>query len=615
MSFNKAQAEAISHHNGPMLVLAGPGSGKTHVITNRIEFLIKEHRVRPEEILVITFTKYAANEMRDRFFRNYKSKIPVTFGTFHGIFYGILKWAYNIGSQNILSEEEKYKLIDEIISATNMEEFIDVDMDEEEDFITNISKEISIVKNEGLDIHSYESKECPNATFKMIYEEYEMQRKKHRKIDFDDMIVQCHKLFVTNPKVLQQWQNKFKYILIDEFQDINQMQFDTIKLLGKPNDNIFAVGDDDQSIYRFRGAKPEIMLSFNVVYPTAKMINLDMNYRSTTAIIQASQKVIKQNQTRYNKSVKPIKKDGDVVHVQEVKNPLEEAEYVLNEIHKLNQLGVSNREIAVLFRTNLDARVIAGKMIECGVPFRMKEQLPNIYEHFIAKNIISYIELVQGSRLRKTFLSIMNRPNRYIARDAIVNDREITFESLRTFYVDKEWMQDRIDQFELDLRIMKNMTPFAMIEYLRKKVGYDDFLKEYAEYRKMNIQDLKEVLEEIQENAKTFKNLEEWMDYIQDYSLKLKQQMNRSEGNANAVSFHTMHGSKGLEFSYVFLIECNEGITPSKKAKLVDEIEEERRMFYVAMTRAKEKLTLIYPKQKHGKDLHPSRFVHELFLV
>ncbi|MFI3170897.1 MAG: ATP-dependent helicase [Eubacteriales bacterium] len=614
MAYNKAQSIAISHNEGPMLVLAGPGSGKTHVITKRIEYLIQELKVRPEEILVITFTKYAAKEMKERFQRNAGNSLPVTFGTFHGIFYGILKWAYNIGTQNILSEEEKAKLVREILSSTDLDESLVVNMDDEKDFLSNIGKEISTVKNSGLEIETYESKECPEEVFREIFRMYEESRKKMRKIDFDDMILQCHKLLISNQGILEKWQKKFRYILIDEFQDINQLQFETIKLLASPEDNLFVVGDDDQSIYRFRGAKPEIMLSFTNTYAKAKKITLETNYRSTKTIVESSLKVIRNNTKRYEKKITTPNEVGETVHVQEVRDPTEEAEYILKQIQILQNQNVSNKEIAVLFRTNQDVRVLASKMVEYGVPFQMKEFLPNIYEHFIGKNMIAYMKMILGNRNRNFFLEIMNRPNRYISRD-VIDRPQINFEVLRGYYCDKEWMQDRIDTFELDLRIMKNMTPYAAIQYIRKKVGYDEFLKEYATYRKINVQELLEIIDEIQHVSKGYKTIEEWFAFIDEYTEQLTMQRRKNVVVDNAIDLHTMHASKGLEYDYVFLIECNEDVIPNKKAKLIDEIEEERRMFYVAMTRARKKLTIVYPKQKYGKDLNPSRFVHELIFV
>ena len=611
MTHNKAQSIAISHKDGPMLVLAGPGSGKTHVITKRIEYLIKEYKVRPEEILVVTFTKYAAGEMKERFYKQTGQSYPVTFGTFHGIFYGILKWAYHINAQNILSEDDKYRLIKEILNCTELDESLEVQIEDEKDFIQQISKEISMVKNTLESIQTFQSQACNTLHFRQLYNLYEKKRKEHRKIDFDDMILQCYKLLCSNQEICSKWQMKFKYILIDEFQDINQMQFDTIRLLAAPENNLFVVGDDDQSIYGFRGAKPEIMLRFSDIYPTTKSIILEVNYRSSGAIVSAASRVIEQNITRYEKVVKTPNLQGDTVHIQEVQNAIEESNYVLKQIQILQEAKVPNSEIAVIFRTNIDARTISSKMIEYGVPFRMREYLPNIYEHFVSQNMISYMQLVLGNYNRNHFLNIMNRPNRYIARAAIASG-VVNFEDLKNFYCDKEWMIDRIEQLELDIRILKNMTPYAAIQYIRKKIGYDIFLAEYAEYRKLDVKELLEILDDIQEQSKVFSTIVEWLEHIKLYGKRLKEQWSTRETGDNVIALHTMHGSKGLEFDYVFIIRCNEGVTPNKKANLPEEIEEERRMFYVAMTRARKKLTLIYPKENHGKIITVSRFIEEV---
>ena len=267
MGFNKAQKEAITQKDGPIMVLAGPGSGKTLVITRRIEYLIQQHKVKPEEILVVTFTKAATAEMRERFLRLMEGKhLPVTFGTFHGIYYGILKWAYSLKAENILSEEEKAAMIKE--AAESVEE--ELDIDDEKEFLSGISAEIGSIKNNRIDPNSFESNQCPNHVFRQIYTEYETIRNRRRKLDFDDMLVLCYDLFVKRPDILKKWQERYAYILIDEFQDINQVQYDVIRMLAAPQNNLFIVGDDDQSIYKFRGAKPEIMLGFKKDYEKGK---------------------------------------------------------------------------------------------------------------------------------------------------------------------------------------------------------------------------------------------------------------------------------------------------------------------------------------------------------
>lgn len=606
MSLNPSQVQAVIHKDGPCMVLAGPGSGKTLTITKRIEYLIGKHHVSPEEILVITFTKAASIEMKERFVRLCGQKAgPVTFGTFHGIYYGILKWAYRMNASNILSEEQKYQLLKQVIGR------MEIDIDDEKDFLQGIAGEIGNIKNNQIPLAEYESLNCSEEVFREIFEQYEKERKRLKKIDFDDMLVLVYELFKKRPDILSMWQRKFRYILIDEFQDINQVQYDVIRMLAAPENNLFIVGDDDQSIYRFRGARPDIMLGFKKDYPDTKEILLDVNYRSTKAIVNGAARVIRHNVNRYPKQIITTNEQGETVHIQEVRHPIEESKYVVSQIQEAKKRGIPSSEIAVLFRTNVEARALAETFMEYNMPFRMKERMPNLYEHFIAQDLTTYLKMALGDRSRKSFLAIMNRPNRYIGRDS-VEGTTISFESLRKFYCDKDWMLDRIDQLEVDFRILKNMAPYGAIQYIRKHIVYDEFLKEYAAFRKINMEDLKEVLREIEERAKAFRTIEEWFTHIEEYSEELKRQSQQKETDPEAITFMTMHGSKGLEFDLVFIIGANETITPYKKAETKEEVEEERRMFYVAMTRARKKLIISYTKERNGKSMAQSRFVGEL---
>lgn len=608
MSFSKAQTEAVTHGKGPCLVLAGPGSGKTLTIVNRMKYLIEELKVRPEEILVITFTKYAAAEMKNRFVKLMENKaLPVTVGTFHGIYYGILKWAYRFGPQNILSEEEKYQLIRHVVNQQENIEIFD-----EEDFLQEIATEIGKIKNNRLDIEVYKSAKCDANAFRNIYRQYEAERKKVRKIDFDDMLVLCYELFITRADILKMWQDKFRFILIDEFQDINQVQYDVIKMLAAPQDNLFAVGDDDQSIYGFRGADAKLMFQFKKDFPDAKQILLDINYRSTSNIVENALKVIGHNEVRFDKAIRAKKQAGASLHVQEVRDPAEEGSYILDEIQARIESGVNPEEIAVLFRIHTDARPLVEGLLERQIPFQMREHMPNIYNHFIAKDIRTYFKMALGSRERQDFLQIMNRPKRYIGRDSL-SGRTASFEDLRKFYCDKEWMQDRVDQFEWDLKMLVKMAPYAAIQYLRKRIGYDDFLREYAKERKIQTGDMFDVMAELEEAARPYATLEEWFNHVEEYTNVLKLREKKKELNHEGVRLMTMHAAKGLEFDTVFVIEANEGQVPYKKAMKEQGVEEERRLFYVAMTRAKELLKIVYVKTKNGKETSPSRFVDELF--
>ena len=611
MSLNHAQTEAVAHNKGPCMVLAGPGSGKTLTIAKRIEYLIMKHKVRPEEILVITFTKYAAWEMKNRT-RSIcgPSSYAVTFGTFHGIYYGILKWAYRLNQSNLLSDEEKYRILREILPGIDWDQ--EPEADEEKDYLQELAIEIGNVKNNCMDIEEYEPVKYTTEKFRKLYRTYEETKKKYRKIDFEDMLIQCRDLFMKRPDILKKWQEKFQYILVDEFQDVNQAQYDVVRMLAAPQDNLFVVGDDDQSVYGFRGAKPGIMMEFMKDYPKARQILLDVNYRSSGYIVKGALRVIGNNKIRFEKKIEAFREPDETVHVQEVKDPVQEAEFVLERIREYREKGVSYTEMAVLYRTNVDARAMSELMTEYQIPFVMKEHLNNIYEHFIALDMISYLRLSQGEYDRKYFLQIANRPNRYLTRESMKTGN-VSYESLRRYYRDKDWMVDRIDQLEWDMKMICDKTPYAAIQYIRKRMGYDEFLKEYAAYRKISSEDLFAVLEEIWQNSKGYGTIKEWFEHIESYGKMLKEQ-NKKNGEKEGVNLMTMHAAKGLEFDTVFVIEANEGSCPYKKATADEEIEEERRLFYVAMTRAKRKLVISYVKEKNGKDLLPSRFVSELLL-
>lgn len=609
MGFSQAQKQAIMHGDGPCLVLAGPGSGKTLTIVNRIKYLIERRKVRPEEILVITFTKYAAAEMKLRLKALMEGQnLPVTMGTFHGIYYGILKWAYRFGPQNIFSEEEKYQLVNHIVNRQEELEIYD-----EEDFLQEIISEISIVKNNRQSLEQYQAKCCAPDIFRKIFREYETQRKQMRKIDFDDMLVLCYELFQKRPDVLAMWQNKFRYILIDEFQDINQVQYDVIKLLAAPENNLFVVGDDDQAIYGFRGADAGLMFQFKKDFLQTKEILLDVNYRSGANIVRNALKVIGHNETRFDKAIRAKKESGASIHVQETKDSAEEAEYVAAGAAKRISEGVEPEKIAVLYRVHTDARALVEKLVDSRIPFQMREHMPNLYQHFIAKDFCAYFRMAKGERMRSDFLQVMNRPKRYLGRDSIAANGTVDFEELRRFYFDKDWMTDRIDQFEWDLKMLGKMAPYAAIQYLRKRIGYDDFLREYAQGRQMQVSELFEVVAELEEAAKPFQTMEEWFTHIQEYTntLKIREQSRGQTGSG--VHLMTLHAAKGLEFDTVFIIQANEGRIPYQKALHESGAEEERRLFYVGMTRAREALNISYVKTKNGKAISPSRFVDELF--
>lgn len=614
MKENSAQNRAISHDKGPMMLLAGPGSGKTTTITKRVVNLIQEKKVTPSSILVVTFTKAAAREMKERFLRLCKEKNvnapyeQVTFGTFHGVYYSILKYAYHLSVQNILSEERKYDILKEIVYRQKLT------IEDEKEFFQGLVQEISMVKNGRIPLEHYYSANCPDDTFRIIYQEYVKRCKTSKLLDFDDILLYTYELLTNRNDILRGWQKRFTYILVDEFQDINQLQYDVVKLLAKPEDNLFIVGDDDQSIYAFRGAKPEIMLHFPEDYPDAKTELLACNYRSASTIVELSQKVISKNLRRYKKELFADKMGGKPVTIQVFEDGKQEELYVKSQVKELLKKGIPYEEMAVLYRTNSGARFLVETLMQYQIPFCMRDTLPNLYEHWIAQDVISYIRIAMGERSRREFLRIMNRPNRYFSRDAL-DDAQVSFEGLRWFYEEKDWMCDRIDKLEEDLNTLKRMTPYGAINYIRYGIGYEEYLKEYAQYRKIKTEELFEVMEELASSAKNFKSFSEWFVHIEEYTQQLKEQAKKQVSEKKGITISTLHSIKGLEFDAVFLMDVNEGSLPYHKAVTESSIEEERRLFYVGITRARKFLWILYAKNRHEKELEVSRFLTESGLV
>ena len=604
MAFSKAQTQAIMHKDGPMMVLAGPGSGKTTVITHRVQYLTKEYGIDPGDILVITFTRAAAGEMRERYEALTGGGSRVTFGTFHSIFFRILKLAYRYTADNIVREEQQMQFVRELAQAGGLEP------EDENEFAASILSEISSVKGERIALEHYYSKNCPDAVFRQLYAGYEEKMRRAGLIDFDDMMVLCLELFTERKDILSAWQRRYRYILIDEFQDINRLQYEIVRMLAKPEDNLFIVGDDDQSIYRFRGAKPEIMLGFERDYPGAGRILLDVNYRSTEEIVAPALRLIGENQKRFSKAIHTTGRHGKNVITKLWQDPGEENLAIAREIQLYLQSGVRPGDIAVLYRTNAGPRFLMEKLMEYNLPFRTRDTVPNLYEHWISRNILTYIRIAMGSRAREDILQVINRPKRYISRDAMP-DETVSFEKMKAFYAEKDWIAERIESLEGDLRAIARMSPLAAVNYIRQGMGYDEYLIEYAAFRRMRPEELLETADELKESAAGFKTFDEWFAHIDAHKEELLRQAAQRRTETDAITLATMHSAKGLEFPIVYILDANEGITPHSRAMLDEDMEEERRLFYVAMTRAKTRLHVYAVRERYHKKAEVSRFVWE----
>ena len=620
-SVNKAQYRAITHGAGAMLVLAGPGSGKTFVVTQRIKYLIEQHHVKPEDILVITFTKAAAEEMQERFAKLSAGKCnPVYFGTFHSVFFQILRHTYRFTAQNIIRENDKYRLLSQIIRELPDEILGQAQLDYSTETLQNLLSEISTVKNNGVTPQEVRSATVPQAVFERIFQMYKQEMNRNKLIDFDDMVLLCRNLLAERPDTLKVWQQRFQYILVDEFQDICPLQYEVVRMLAKPQDNLFIVGDDDQSIYGFRGSKPEIMLNFTKEYPKAEQVLLDVNYRSRQGIVDTAARLIAHNKMRFDKAVRAQNRQNDGVKIYSFQSKSKQAESIALLIKQYIALpDTKYSDIAILYRTNNHTIYTADRLMREGIPFTMKEKPKNIYESPVAKDLIAYMRYALYEANQEDFLRIMNKPVRYIKRSTVPRGafkmRELIDNNHATGYV-----VQNILEFYDELHFIKSLNPFSAVNFIRKGVGngtgYDAYLKKQAAEKGKDVSEEFEELEELMRLSREFETIELWLEHIENYDAILyeiaQQEKRLKKMNTDAVSMVTMHASKGLEWDVVILPDVNEGVIPHKKAVTDAELEEERRMFYVAMTRAKQHLFIFYIQEKEAGNLLPSRFLDEL---
>ena len=607
MKPDRAQLKAIMHKEGPCMVLAGPGAGKTFAITQRIRYLIQEADVKAQEILVLTYTKAAAKEMKERFNSICGNQsYPVTFGTFHSVYYHILETSGILSKDNLFMDNEKYMFFKEILSEEQ------ISYSDEKEFIQDFFSDISYVKNNQISKVEFCPKSCEKEEFEALFTKYEMKRKQYKKVDFDDILVIMRNRFVKYPELLQKWQKAYTYILVDEFQDINRVQYEVLKMLAEPKKNLFIVGDDDQSIYGFRGATPQIMQEYAKDYPSMEQVQLAVNYRSTKNIVNGTVRLIKNNTLRYKKKIRAgADKKGKPLQICGFKSIEDENTFLAEKINEEIKNGSAPNEIALLFRTSRDAGNFAAFCNIKNIKYYSKDILPTIYEHFIARNICAYMSMATQTITRSNFLEVMNKPSRYIGRDALKSD-EINLDELQLFYQDKPWIEKRIVQLKRDLRMIGRMTPYAAIRYIREKIGYEKYLEEYAQKYYVELKELLEILEEVESLSKNYYSIEEWVHHVEEERLAFREKKKEQQPDKEAIILSTMHGAKGLEYETVFLPKVNEGTMPYKKAVADKEQEEERRLFYVAMTRARKKLYITYAK-KNERGQGRSRFLEELF--
>lgn len=597
------QEIAIKHGNGPCIVLSGPGSGKTFVLTNRILNLIVEYGVEPDSILVITFTRAAANEMKKRFMSLVNemgiaiNELP-NFGTFHSIFFEILKNDFGYNSNSLVSDEDERVLLAEVLEC-------DRRMKVTNDLLTNIIKDIKNYKLYSERDERFIPKYLSIKEFKKIYDLYQEKLFNNKKLDFSDMISKCEELLSAHNEIRSYYQDKYKYILIDEFQDINKSQYDLVKMICK-NKNLFVVGDDDQSIYKFRGSRPRVMNDFLKDYKKSKKVYLTDNYRCAKKIVNFSKLVIDNNIDRFEKDLRSKRDELGNLQIKAFVDSVEENKYIIEQIKKYDRSGIKLSDMAILYRTNLLSNSIKTDLSKQCIPFKIKGEDKSIYANFAVKDMISYMMYAIYGNDSKALINIANKPLRYISRDAI-KYKGTTIDDLINYYHNKDYVLKNLYKFKDDLRILRKCIAPLAIRYIRTNMQYDKYLLDYCKKCDICYEDTMEILDAFEEEAIKYKDIENFLEYI----VKHESLTSNDDVNGDAVNLMTFHLSKGLEFKNVFIIDANDGLIPHKKSIRENDLETERRLFYVAMTRAKDNLHIFFTARRFGKNFKASRFIIE----
>ena len=633
MELNKNQKMAVEHLDGPCLVLAGPGSGKTRVIADRIIYMIENCNVAPRRILAISFTKASSIDMKKRTMSlsNNEQIKKVNFGTFHSSFFRILRRYSGVKLEDLISEVDRFKLIKSILKHLKISNYSDDD-------VSDVLSEISLVKNEMMKSSDFESQTFSQSEFQDIFRLYEKAKNAANKIDFDDMLILTYILLKKSPEVLNIVRQVYKYILIDEFQDINRVQFEVIKLIAEPSNNVFAVGDEDQSIYGFRGARPDFMMDFEKYFESAKCIVLDVNYRSRKNIVQLSQNLIKNNKNRHEKNINSNRSESGEIRYIYPKDTDDEANIIAKEIKSLvesenirEEKKSSNNEkksfeysdFAVIYRTNRQARAFVDVFMDNRIPFVLKDSARSIYDHWVSQDIISYLRIAANIGNNEDWSRIINKPFRYISKSAVSSalKSDDFFQSLMNNSDIKDFQKKNLEELYDDLQYVRSLAPEYGISYIRSTLDYDRYILEYCHERKIKAKQIVEILDELETSAKSYKSIFDYFKHIENVREEIKKRTEKKTTSmdnieTDGVVLTTMHSAKGLEFKNVYVAGVNDSVIPfipSDEEKPKDSnYEEERRLLYVGITRAKDNIVISAPSKRFGKSIAKSRFLKEL---
>lgn len=614
-NLNKEQKEAVLYNDGPLLILAGAGSGKTKVLTTKVAYLIEEKNISPYEILAITFTNKAAKEMKDRLnllIGDISRNIQVS--TFHSFGLRLLR-----DNCNVLGYDRNFVIMDSDDSLTVVKKILkDMDYDPKVYNPRAIRNKISSCKNEMImprDYEKYAVSEYEKVVLK-VYEKYEEKLRRNNSVDFDDLLILPIRLFNENKDILEKYQDRFKYVLIDEYQDTNEAQYILTKLISSKYRNITCVGDDSQSIYSFRGANYKNILNFEKDYKDAKTILLEQNYRSTKTILNAANDVIRNNKARKDKNLWTANEEGEKIKYYRAYNERDEAQYTIRKIKELVAKNVSYQDIAILYRTNAQSRTLEEEMLKENMPYRVVGSF-YFYSRKEIKDLIAYLRLIHNPKDNVSLLRIINTPKRGIGLKTIENLTKKADELNKSIYeVIDSSKELAFKEIIEKLRILKE--DLTLTELIDKVLDASGMRAELESEKTLESEVRLENLEEFKSITKSFEEREGLVS-LEDFLLEISliSDVEEYKDDDNRVSLMTVHSVKGLEFDYVFIVGLEEGIFPHLNSLMeTSELEEERRLCYVAITRAKKELFLINTKRRtlFGRDQvnPPSRFISEV---
>ncbi len=597
------QMSAVEASERNTLIVAAPGSGKTTVIINKVNDLVENKRVSNGNIIVITFTKAAAQNMKKRYEDAFNKNVSPFFGTFHGLFYKIL---LRCGKKiDIIDGAIVHKIVSNVLSKY----FDEINEDKVKEAVNNIS----LYKTSRVSLNEFK----PSLTkeiFNEALETYEEYKREHNMMDFDDLAIEVLELLQKDEKVLSSYRKLFKYVLVDEFQDCDEIQIDFLKLINDGNNNsLFAVGDEDQCIYSFRGSKPEYMVSFDKIFKDGKKYYLSINYRSKMNIVDKSKDIIRFNKKRNNKEIKWNRNSEGIIQWFNPYNEKMQGEGLVNIITDNKKLGIPYEDNAVLYRTNIESMTIIDILSKRKIPFTLLDREYNFFDNFVCTDLVAYLKLSINQYDTESFFQIINKPFRYISKSNFAYIKNyLKEENPFTMLINKEdippFQKKKLDDLRKEINYLNKISLSAAISYIITDLGYMDHLKDYAKKFNQSLEDLEDTIEEFKISAEGYKTIFEFLGHIEEVKQSIEESKRKTK--REGVILSTIHGVKGMEFKNVYIINCVEETMPHVNS-IKDNIEEERRLFYVGITRAIDNLYLFSPRNRKGQFKDISRFIIE----